>query len=73
MKLKVRNVGNSMGVILPKEILAKLHIQSGDELIATESPNGILLTPYAVDFEKQIEAAQEGMAQYRNTLRELAK
>lgn len=72
--LKVRKVGNSLGVVLPKEILGRLHLQDGDRLFLIETPEGgYRLTPYDPEFEEQMKLAEEGMARYRNTLRALAK
>jgi putative addiction module antidote len=74
MQLKVRRVGNSLGVVLTKEALARLNVSSGDSLYLTEAPDGSLrITPYDPAFEEQMKLAREGMGQYRNTLRELAK
>ena len=72
--LKVRKIGNSLGVVLPKETLALLGVGEGDELIVTNAPGRELrLTPPDEDFERQLEAARKGMKRYRNALRELAK
>ena len=74
MQLKVRPVGNSLGVVLPKEALARLNAKNGDILHLTVAPDGSLrVTPYDPEFETQMELAREGMSAYRNTLRELAK
>lgn len=73
VKLKIRAVGTSAGVILPKEALAHLGVHEGDELYLVESPDGYQVTPYDPEFERQIESARKGMDAYRNTLRELAK
>ncbi len=73
VKLKIRAVGTSAGVILPKEALAHLGVREGDELFLVEGPDGYKVTPYDPNFEKQIESARKGMDTYRNTLRELAK
>ncbi|MBU2677681.1 MAG: AbrB/MazE/SpoVT family DNA-binding domain-containing protein [Gammaproteobacteria bacterium] len=73
VKLKVRAVGTSAGVILPKEALAHLGVREGDELFLVESPDCYQVTPYDPNFEKQLESARKGMDAYRNTLRELAK
>lgn len=73
MKLKVRQVGNSTGIICPKEILNRLKIQAGDEVFVTDTPEGIMISPYSPDFEEQMIIAREGMSKYKNTLRELAK
>ncbi|WP_017296108.1 AbrB/MazE/SpoVT family DNA-binding domain-containing protein [Geminocystis herdmanii] len=72
-KLKVTTVGNSTGVVLPKEILAKMHIEKGDNLYLTPTPNGFEITPYNPEFEKEMDTARKVMKQYRNALRELAK
>ncbi|WP_213805621.1 AbrB/MazE/SpoVT family DNA-binding domain-containing protein [Granulicella sp. dw_53] len=71
--LKVTSIGNSTGIILSKELLAKLRVQKGDQLYATETPNGIELTPYRADFAETIEAAREVMRENRDVLRRLAK
>jgi putative addiction module antidote len=74
MELKVRKVGNSVGVILPKEALAHLKVQEGDTLTAIEGPDGSLqLSPYKAEVSRQMEIVQDLMKRYRNTLRELAK
>ena len=70
---KVTTVGNSVGITLPKEVLAKLHVGKGDSLCMTETPDGILLTPYSADFAKIMEAAETVMRENRDALRELAK
>ncbi|MDR3466066.1 MAG: AbrB/MazE/SpoVT family DNA-binding domain-containing protein [Xanthobacteraceae bacterium] len=73
-QLKVRQVGNSLGVVLPKETLARLNLREGDALYLTEAPDGSMrITPYDPEFESQMRIAREGMAKFRNTLRELAK
>lgn len=71
--LKLTQIGNSVGVVLPKELLAQLHVGKGDTLFATESPEGIRLTPFDPVFEQQMEAARQIMKKRRNVLRELAK
>ncbi len=73
LKVKITNVGNSMGILLPKEALGKMKANKGDFLYLVESPEGYTLTPYQQDFEEQVSAAENIMARYRNTLRELAK
>lgn len=71
--LKVTGIGNSLGVILPKELVAKLKAEKGDTLFVTETSNGIELSRYDPDFERQMEAGREVARKYRNALRELAK
>ena len=73
VKLKIRAVGSSAGVILPKDALAHLGVQEGDELYLVESPGGYEITPFDPDFEKQLKSARKGLNAYKNTLRELAK
>lgn len=72
-KLKVTQIGNSLGVILPKEIIAALKVAKGDELSVVETPDGIELRPYDPDFEKTMEVARRVMRERRAALRELAK
>jgi putative addiction module antidote len=72
-KLKVRAIGSSYGVILPKEILDALNVAEGDELFAIRTPEGLKLTPYNPDFEKWLDAANDAVRRYRNDLRALAK
>ena len=73
LKVKITSIGNSMGIVLPKEALTKLKVQKGDVLFLVEGPEGLTLTPYQQDFENQMEAAKRVMKKYRNTLHELAK
>jgi putative addiction module antidote len=71
--LKLRKVGNSVGVLLPQEALAALHVDRGDTLFFTESPDGYRITPYDPAFERQMRVAETVMRRDRNMLRELAK
>jgi len=71
--LKLTQIGNSVGVILPKEILARLKLEKGDTVFVTDTPGGVVLTPFSADFEAQMTAARRIMKQRRNVLRELAK
>ena len=73
LKVKVTAIGNSMGIVLPKEALTKLKVEKGDVLYLVDGPEGLTLTPYQQDFEAQMSAAQKVMKKYRNTLHELAK
>jgi putative addiction module antidote len=71
---KVRKIGNSLGVILPKEVLAELQVQEGQALYLNKSASGGLhITPTDKEFERQMEVGQDLIKRYRNTLRELAK
>ncbi len=72
-KLKITKVGNSAAVILPKSVLDRLKIATGDELHLVDTKNGIELTPYDPEFEEQMEAARAIMKSRRAVLRELAK
>ena len=72
MKIKITTVGNSAGVILPKELLARLRLGKGDVLFATELPDGIKLTPYDPELAGQMEVAEKVMRKDRNVLRKLA-
>jgi putative addiction module antidote len=72
MKVKVTTVGSSAGVVLPKEVLAKLRVRKGDSLYLSETPDGIALSPYDPDFDQELEAARAVMRRYRNALRKLA-
>lgn len=71
--LRVTTVGNSAGVVLPREILERLRVQKGDMLYAIETPNGIELTPYNQEFAQQMNAAERVMREDRDVLRELGK
>jgi putative addiction module antidote len=71
--LKLTQIGNSVGVILPKEILSRLRLEKGDTVYATEAPDGFRITPHSPDFEKQMKAARAIMKKRRAALRELAK
>ncbi|MDE2618401.1 MAG: AbrB/MazE/SpoVT family DNA-binding domain-containing protein [Burkholderiales bacterium] len=71
--LKLREIGDGVGVILPKEVLARLRVEKGDTLWVVDSTHGITLTPYDPDFETQLQAGREHMREYRDTFRQLAK
>jgi putative addiction module antidote len=74
LELKLRKVGNSLGVVLPKEALARLNSGEGDTLVLTESPDGgFRVTPDKNDFAHQMAAAEKIARRYRHALRELAK
>ena len=73
IKVKVTPIGNSMGIVLPKEALTKLKTGKGETLYLVDSPEGLILTPYQQNFEQQMEAAEKVMKKYRSTLHELAK
>jgi putative addiction module antidote len=71
--VKVTTVGNSVGVVLPREVLEKLRVEKGDTLYITETPNGVQLTPYSADLAAKIEVAEKVMRDYRDVLRKLAE
>ncbi|MGH8371987.1 MAG: AbrB/MazE/SpoVT family DNA-binding domain-containing protein [Gammaproteobacteria bacterium] len=73
MKLKITAVGNSAGVILPKELLARLRVEKGDALYATELPDGIKLMAFDPKLAEQMEVAEGVMRADRNVLRKLAE
>jgi putative addiction module antidote len=74
LELKVRKIGNSLGVVLPKEAVSRLHADEGDRLFLIEGPNGVYqLTPYDPIFEKKMKKAGDIIGRYRNTLHSLAK
>ena len=73
MKLKITTIGNSAGVILPKELLARLRLQKGDELFALETPDGIRLTVFDPTLAEQLVVAERIMREGRAVLHKLAQ
>ncbi|MFZ0955049.1 MAG: AbrB/MazE/SpoVT family DNA-binding domain-containing protein [Candidatus Sulfotelmatobacter sp.] len=74
VQLKIRRFGNSLGVVLPKEVIQRLQTGDGERVFLIEAPDGdYRLTPYDPAFEKKMQKAEEIMGRYRNTLRALAK
>jgi putative addiction module antidote len=71
--LKLTQIGNSVGVILPKEALARLKLTKGDTVFLTESANGLNLTPYDPELAEQLKLGREFMHDYRDTFHQLAK
>ncbi|MDQ6679887.1 MAG: AbrB/MazE/SpoVT family DNA-binding domain-containing protein [Pseudomonadota bacterium] len=71
--LKLTQIGNSVGVILPKEVLARLKVEKGETIYLTESHDGFRLTPHDPTFEAQMTAARKVMKKRRAVLHELAK
>jgi putative addiction module antidote len=71
--LKVTKIGNSSGVILPKDVLADLNLGVGDQVFIVKGDDGYRIVPYDPGFEEQVAAAVEGGRKYRNALRALAK
>ncbi|MDS4021340.1 MAG: AbrB family transcriptional regulator [Candidatus Competibacter sp.] len=74
VELKVRKFGNSLGVVLPREVINRLRTQDGQTLFLVEAPDGSYrLTPYDPAFEQKMAQAEKIIARYRNTLRVLAR
>ena len=73
MELKIVKIGNSMGVILPKDVISSLNLDKGDSLWMSETSDGVALSPYDPAFAEQMQAARSIMKKRRNVLHELAK
>lgn len=73
MLLNLKKRGNSLSVIIPKEMAVSMGVDDGDKLFATKTPSGYEVSAYDPSFEKKVEAARRGMKKYRNALIELAK
>ncbi len=73
MELKITQIGNSLGIILPKDVLAHKNLEKGDSLWVSDTSYGLALTPYDPDFSAQMDAARSIMKKRRNVLHELAK
>ena len=73
VKLKITTVGNSAGVVLPKELLARLRVDKGDTLYVTELPDGIKLAPFDPEFAAKMDVAEGVMRRRRDLLRKLAE
>jgi putative addiction module antidote len=71
--VKLTTVGNSTGVVLPKDILERLHVSKGDVLYVIETPDGIELTPYDEEVAAQLTIAEQVMREDRNVLKKLAQ
>lgn len=73
MNTTLRKIGNSTGVIIPKDVLDRLNLKEGDELALVEDGDGVRLVKTDETFNRQMEAARVGMKQYHNALAKLAK
>jgi putative addiction module antidote len=73
MKTKLRKIGNGLGILLPKEAIARLRVAEGSELTISETASGIELSPFDADFSDQVEAFRRTESRHRNSYRELAK
>ncbi len=72
-KVKARKMGGYIGAILPREMVERLHIQKGVELVVVETPDGLLISPYDPTFDEAMAAYERGAKKYRNALRKLAE
>ena len=73
LALKITKIGNSAGLVLPKEALSKLRVVQGDTVYLTEAPDGFRITPYDPEFGRQMASARRLMKKHRKALRELAR
>jgi putative addiction module antidote len=73
MELKVTKIGNSLGVILPRDLLGKLQLDKGDSIFLVDTPDGLRITPYDPAFAEQMESARALMKKRRNVIHELTK
>lgn len=71
--LKLTKIGNSVGLILPKEVLARLKLEKGDTVYLTDAPGAVTISPHDPSFEEQLELGREFMREYRDTFHALAK
>ena len=71
--LKLTQIGNSVGVILPKDVLARLKLEKGDMVFVTDAADGVRLTPYDPALDEELKAGREFMREYRDTFHQLAK
>ncbi len=71
--IKLTQIGNSVGLILPKEVLARLKLKKGDTVYLTDAPSGITMSPHDPTFQEQLEIGREFMREYRDTFNALAK
>jgi putative addiction module antidote len=73
VKLEIKKIGNSTGLILPKELLARLGLEQGDAVVVTETPSGFSVSRDDPTLAKGLKVARKAMKTYRNALKELAK
>ena len=72
-KVKITTVGNSTGIVLPRDVLERLRVKKGDTLYVVETPGGVKLTPYDPEFANQLETAEQVMREDRDSLKKLAE
>ncbi len=70
---KLRPIGKSTGLIIPKELLDRMNLRQGDELCVRETPNGYVVTPYDAELENDMELVDRFMSEYRHTMKKLAE
>ena len=73
MELKLRKVGNSVAMIVPKQVRQKMGVKEGDAVYLTETPDGYRISPYDPEFSRQMKLARKAQAKHRDALHELAK
>lgn len=71
--VKITQIGNSVGIILPREVLNRLHVEKGDTLYVTDSPEGVQLSPYNAAFARKLEGLEQVMRENRDVLKKLAE
>lgn len=70
---KIRPIGNSEGTVIPKDMLARFHLEAGDRIHLVETEAGILVTPYDPEFERAMDVYERGARKYRDAMRKLAE
>jgi len=73
MEIKLRKVGNSVAMIVPKQVRQKMGVKEGDAVYLTETPDGYRISPYDPEFSRQMKIARKVQAKHRDALHELAK
>lgn len=73
MELKLRKVGNSVALIVPKQVRQKMGVEEGDAVYLTETPDGYRISPYDPEFSRQMEIARKVQSKHKDALHELAK
>jgi putative addiction module antidote len=71
--VKLTQIGNSVGIVLPREVLAKLRAEKGDLVYITDAPDGIRVTPYDVSFAQKVDVLEQVMRENRDVLKKLAE
>ena len=71
--VKITTIGNSVGIVLPKEVLNRLHAEKGDTLYVTDSPGGVQLSPYSATMALKLDVFEQVMRENRDVLKKLAE